>query len=118
MSRTVAEDVVVDKGKAVERLYASQDFQEVILKDFIESTAIDVGSSFEGSESDIEALKAVSYLKRWLEQRVEDAKMIIQSSKESQMLNFGLLKSHEVKTGVVRKVLDKIKRKIKPKTKG
>lgn len=73
---TVDEQDVVDLGKAVSRLYENKDFQKVIEELYIDEQALTIGRSFEGSEDQLDTLKAVSHLRSWLDQRIEDAKIL------------------------------------------
>ena len=51
-------------------LMNNEAFQRVILESYIRDTAFRVGSMFSGSDEDIESLKAISHLKRYLENSI------------------------------------------------
>ena len=51
-------------------LMNNEAFQRVILESYIRDTSIRVGSSFSGSNEDIETLKAISHLKAYLENSI------------------------------------------------
>jgi hypothetical protein len=51
-------------------LMNNESFQRAILEGYIRDTSVSVGSSFSGSESEIESLKAISHLKAYLENSI------------------------------------------------
>ncbi len=77
-----SEEVDVMKlGKAVERLYENEDFKTVILGDYIDRQALVLGKSFERSESQLDTLMAISELCRYLDQKVQDAIIVVNNNK-------------------------------------
>ena len=72
---------VLEMSRAVDRLHKSEDFQKVILEGFIYSQALSTGTSFEGSMDDVDTLKAVSLLNRWLQDKIEQGKIILNQGK-------------------------------------
>ena len=72
---------VMKLGKAVERLYENEDFKTVILGDYIDRQALVLGKSFDGSESQLDAFKAITHLSRYLIQSVEDGKIVVNNNK-------------------------------------
>ncbi len=78
---TTDEVDVMKLGKAVERLYENEDFQKVILGDYIDRQALVLGKSFDGSESLVDALKAITHLSMYLDQKVQDAIIVVNNNK-------------------------------------
>ncbi len=70
------EQNTIDLGKAIQRLYENKDFCKVIQELYIDEQAMRLGKSFEGSMEQLDTLKAVSHLSTWLEQSVENAKIL------------------------------------------
>ena len=46
-------------------------FQKVILDGYIRDTALDIGTSFDGSDTDIDALRAITQLQNYLNSLVQ-----------------------------------------------
>jgi len=65
------EQTEIDEAKSlsddIKYLMKNPQFQRVIMKRYIEQTALVVGSSFSGQPAEVEALKAVSQLKYFLD---------------------------------------------------
>ena len=62
----------VDFARTVEELMNDVRFKEVIVEGYIESTAEKIGSNFDGSEDQIDTLKAITHLKQWLESAIDE----------------------------------------------
>jgi len=77
---TTAEEKVLDKAKKVERLYNNKDFQDVILEDYINTQVLALGLNFDATESDLDSLKAITHLSRYLETIKSDGKIVIQTN--------------------------------------
>ncbi len=73
---TQDEQDVIDLGKSVERLYANKDFQETILGVYIDSQAISLGKSFEGSMDQLDTLKSITHLSTFLISSLDNAKIV------------------------------------------
>jgi len=57
----------VEKRRKMEVLLDNAEFRELILEDYIRDTALEVGTTFEGSESEIDALKSVSHFSMYMQ---------------------------------------------------
>ncbi len=68
MATKLAEDVL--------KLQASELYQRVISDAYMRDTSHSIAMSFDGSSDDIDALKAISHLKKWLTNKVEEAKIL------------------------------------------
>ena len=79
---TVEDQEVLDFSKAVKRLMDNKDFQKVILDDFIDRQVLALGKDFDGLESELDALKAVTFLNRYLHTKLEDGKIILSNMKD------------------------------------
>ena len=62
--------------KHIERLKENNLFQEVILSQFIEKQRLALTKGFKGDMDDVEALKAIAFFESWLDDNVEQAKII------------------------------------------
>jgi len=72
----MSETEVMELGRRIERLMEHPDFREAIIESYINSTALAIGSGFYDDEGQRLELMAVSHLKRWLEERIDEAKII------------------------------------------
>jgi hypothetical protein len=63
-------------GAAVERLYRHKDFEDAILEAFIKEQRLDITKGFEGSEYEVEMLKAIATFESWLENTIQYAKTL------------------------------------------
>ncbi len=64
-------------GKAVERLRTNPDFIRVIEQEFLTNRMLAVGKTFSGSSEEIDMIKSISLLNGFLDNTVEQAKMIL-----------------------------------------
>ncbi len=78
---TVDQVDIVDTAKAVKRLYDNKDFQKVILEGYIESQVISLGTNFDGLDEELDMLKAITHLKRYLDAKVSDAIIVVDNNK-------------------------------------
>ena len=60
------DEVQQDKADRLAALVASDDFQELIMQDYVQSTVDAVGKNFSGSQDDVDALKAVSSFNNYI----------------------------------------------------
>ncbi len=81
--RTTEEQTVIDLAKATERLYKNSDFQKVILESYINTQVISLGVDFDATESELDALKAITHLVRYLETRQSEGIIMLQSNKSN-----------------------------------
>ncbi len=79
--RTTEEQNVIDLGKATKRLMDSKDYQKVIREGFIQSKLNALGMDFDGSEADVDALKAIASLQTYLQSNLTQSEIMIQSNK-------------------------------------
>ncbi len=68
MATKLAEDVL--------KLQASELYQRVISDAYMRDMSHSIAMSFDGSSDDIDALKAISHLNKWLTNKVEEAKIL------------------------------------------
>ena len=81
MERNMTDDEleVIGLGKAVERLRANEDFKRVIEHSFIQEQALSIGKSFNGLQEQVDTLKGITLLDRYLQSLVDSA-IIIQTN--------------------------------------
>jgi len=60
-------DREVQLSNDIKMLMADETFRRVILDGYINDNALSIGSAFVGSVEQVEGLKAISHLKRYLE---------------------------------------------------
>ncbi len=77
---TVDEQEIVDEAKLVKKLMDDKVFQKVILEGYMEGQAISLGTNFDGLEEELDTLKAITNLKRYLDSRVENGIIVVQST--------------------------------------
>ncbi len=70
------EATVADKGLKMKKLLANPEFRELILEEYIQNQALDVGTAFDGDEADIDTLKAISSLNSFIQGILGDAERI------------------------------------------
>ncbi len=81
--RTPEQQAVIDLGKATKRLMETSDYQKVIQEGFIQSKLNALGMDFDGSEADVDALKAIVSLQTYLQSNLTQAEILIQSNKSN-----------------------------------
>ncbi len=80
MMKLETETEVIDFGRKVDTLMKQKLFQEVIIEGYINATALAVGTDFD--IEDIDKLKGITLLKRYLEEAVNEAeKLVIRKGK-------------------------------------
>ena len=67
----------IELGKTLGRLTERKDFQNAILEGFIVDNRNVLTKNFTGSIDEVEGLKAIAYFESWIEQSMEDAKILI-----------------------------------------
>lgn len=65
-------DEAIALAQAVRDLMNDMRFKQVILENYIEETTRAIGSDFDNTPEQIDALKAVTHLKRWLDQAIDE----------------------------------------------
>ncbi len=78
---TEEEQEQVDFSRKVTRLADNKDFQDVILESYINGQALTLGTDFDGLDDEVDTLKAISHLKRWLRTSADNGKIILNTIK-------------------------------------
>jgi len=75
-----AEEVakVVGKGQMMKELIADSRFKALIMEDYIQDNALGVGTDFSASEEDMDTLKAISHLNRYMHRVIQDSELALQ----------------------------------------
>ncbi len=70
------EAAAIDKGVKMKKLLANPEFKSLILEEYIQNQALDVGTAFSGDEADVDTLKAISGLNVFIQGILGDAERV------------------------------------------
>ena len=56
-----------EKRRKMSLLMNNPEFRELILEDYVRDTALDVGTTFDGSDAEVDSLKAVSHFNMYVQ---------------------------------------------------
>jgi len=61
------EEEYVEKRRKMQSLMSNPEFRELILEGYVRDTALDVGTTFDGSDAEVDSLKAVSHFNMYVQ---------------------------------------------------